>query len=274
MKLNPRVKFVWLSEALLLVACVWFVVMVGYLILHPEERIVEGLSNGLLLFLVLSVISLVSLASAWAWASLFYNGFEYSFGEKEAVIEQGIVGKKKTVVPYDKVKEVRVVRSGVHLIDQIFGISTLRIDVGDKKAGEITIPGVSDAQEVIRVMTSKNQRPALEQAKTGENSPADSSLPGSGSDKKLLFEILEELKAIRKALEAGKEPAKQPKEPVKDFTPMTLDSFEGIFHSSGSEPIEHAEKKHHKHSKEEAPSEVSSRIAELTRMIAEKKKKK
>ncbi|MBI5159699.1 PH domain-containing protein [Candidatus Micrarchaeota archaeon] len=270
MKLNPRVKFVWLSEALLALACVWFVVMMGYLIIHPEDRVVEGLSNGLLLFVVLSVVSLVSLAATWAWASLFYNGFDYSFGEKEAVIEQGIVGKKKTVVPYDKVKEVRVVRSGIHFIDQIFGISTLRIDIGDKKAGEVNIPGVSDAQEVIWIMTSKNQRAGLEQAKNAENSPVELGLHGSGSDKKLLFEILEELKAIRKALESGKEHAKQPKEPAKDFVPMPIDSFEGILRTSDNLH----EEKHARHSKGEQSSEVRSRIEELTRMISEKKKKK
>ncbi len=245
MKVNSRVKYVFISEAGLLLAGLWLLVMMSYLIVHPEERMIESVPNGLVLFFALAVFSIIVLAATFVWAELYHQSIDYLFGEKELVVEKGIIGRKKTTVPYDRIKEVRVLRSGIHLIDQIFGVATLRIETGEKKSGEITIPGIIDPEETIRAMMNRTH---VAKPQEQQQTPASAEAAPIASDKKLLFEILEELKAIRKSLENSGRKEEQKasaaaKEPAREF-------MDGI------------------------AIDDQVRIDELTRMLSQKKKKK
>ncbi|MEM4390189.1 MAG: PH domain-containing protein [Candidatus Micrarchaeia archaeon] len=184
--IDPRMRFVWLTQAIIVLAAFWLLAFVFYILVSPGE-ILPGTPNRILLFTLMVSSFLVVLGGTAAWAELSLRSFAWSLGEKELIIEKGLLAKQKLSLPYDKIKEIRVLRTGWHFVDQIFGLSTLRIETGDRKLYAV-IPGVAEPDELIRSILARSQGTPLKEAKRDEST-------------QLLLEIRQELKEIRGLLE-------------------------------------------------------------------------
>ncbi|MEM3030189.1 MAG: PH domain-containing protein [Candidatus Micrarchaeia archaeon] len=187
--IDPRMRFVWLAQAAIALAAFWLLAFILYILVSPGE-ILPGTPNRVLLFTLMIGSFVVVLGGMAAWAELSLRSFAWSLEEKELVIEKGLLAKQRLSLPYEKIKEIRVLRAGWHFIDQVFGLATLRIETGDRRLYAV-IPGVAEPDELIRSILARSQGTPLKEAKEAKED----------EDRRLLLEIREELKGIKGLLE-------------------------------------------------------------------------
>jgi len=186
--IDARMRFVWLAQAAIALSAFWLLAFILYIIISPGE-IIQGTPNRVLLFALFIGSFIIVLGGVAAWAELFLRSFTYSLGEKELAVEKGLLSKTRLSIPYEKVKEIRVLRSGWNFIDQIFGLATLHIETSDRKAYAV-IPGVADPDGLIRSILARSQGTKEAPKETREE-----------ETRRLLLELREELKGIRGMLE-------------------------------------------------------------------------
>ncbi len=88
--------------------------------------------GGLLVFLFICIIFVLIVGEIYA--RMAYNRFLYEIGHDNVKIEHGIIWKKYTSIPFERVQNVDIKRG---IIARIFGFSTLEIET----AGQSGIAG-------------------------------------------------------------------------------------------------------------------------------------
>lgn len=111
--------------------------------------------SGYLLYLILPVIALILIVGE-IYARLAYMNWGYEFTNHELKIERGIIWKKYSNIPYERIQNIDITRG---IIARIFGFSSVNLQTagysGYSKYGgfvsEGYIPGVSkESAEKIR----------------------------------------------------------------------------------------------------------------------------
>lgn len=179
-----------MAEALVGLAFLWFFVMFSYLVVAPQGHFVEGWSNGFFLFVSMSALSFIAFACVAVYAELEYRSVSFEFRDSELVYERGILTRRRMTIPYEKIREIRVIRSGIHLLEQLFGLATIKVEVSDPLLKDISIPGVSHPEEAVRQLTLR-----VSGKKPLEEKSVEERMSG------ILTEMLSELRAIRGAVE-------------------------------------------------------------------------
>jgi uncharacterized membrane protein YdbT with pleckstrin-like domain len=128
---------------------------------------------------------------------IWVKNLSYVIGEEKVTIHQGILTKIQKNIPYRAVTDFIVHRS---IFDRILGIASIRIQTAGQTQTatgyEGNIAGIMDWRDLHQVLRDrlKKLHPVSEALTTGEPISAL-------TDKELWVQILDELKAIRKALE-------------------------------------------------------------------------
>jgi putative membrane protein len=175
------------------------------------------LAGGMLLGLILALTGEIRLGGAialfvvavvlnglwWLIAMLlsgpYYRSLRYEIQDDEVVVYAGIWTKSVKHVPYRTVTNLQVKRD---VVDRWLGLGTLNIQtagMSGQTGVEERLVGLSDVQEVYEVVAEELRRFRGGMAPTQADVEVEPEAVPQGS----LGEILAELRAIRKSLEAS-----------------------------------------------------------------------
>ena len=129
----------------------------------------------------------------------YYRSLRYEVQDDEVVVNVGIWTKSVKHVPYRTVTNIQVKRD---VVDRWLGLGTLNIQtagMSGQQGAEERLVGLPDVQEVYESVAQELRRFRGAMAPTQADVDAEPEVVPQGS----LGEILAEVRAIRKTLEAG-----------------------------------------------------------------------
>jgi putative membrane protein len=89
---------------------------------------------------ILLLLALGGAAVAAAGAYLFWRRFGYGVGDREIVIESGILQRQRRVIPFDRIQDIDIEQG---LLARLFGTAKVRIETGGGAKDEGTLDSVS-----------------------------------------------------------------------------------------------------------------------------------
>lgn len=147
MNFNPRMRFVWIAQAFIAVQLLFLWALLIYALLPLESELVEGIPNRMLILGSVIVFSLLLLISVAIGAEIYHKTFEYEFKEDAFVVRRGIISKKEISFPYKEIQSAKVLRHGVHMLDQAFGLACIHVKAGSKF---VVVPGIAEPEAFLR----------------------------------------------------------------------------------------------------------------------------
>jgi len=157
-----------------------------------------GLRGALIFFLVILALDLAWWIPAMVLAGPYYRSLSYEIQDDQVVMHVGIWTKAVKHVPYRTVTNLTV-KQGI--LDRLFGLGTLDIQtagMSGTNSAEQSLVGLDSAQEIYEMVAARLQRFRGGMAPTGANVEGDGS---AQADDVTLAHVLDELRAIRRALE-------------------------------------------------------------------------
>lgn len=198
MEIKPHKKYVT-KQWLVLLTISFFFAIVG-IVLHLLIPLKQGLTSGQLTFYIW-VPTLGFILLMWAMSApiiiLWIKNLTYFTEDDRVTIFKGILTKEQQNIPYRSITDFILHRS---LYDRFFGIGTVRIQTAGQShtatGYEGQLSGLINWEDIHKQLREKLKKlhPVSESTTVKE-----SGSPLLTDDK--LFQILEELKAIRKVLE-------------------------------------------------------------------------
>ena len=198
MEIKPHKKYVT-KQWLVLLTISFFFVIVG-IVLHLLIPLKQGLTSGQLTFYIW-VPTLGFILLMWAMSApiiiLWIKNLTFFIEDDRVTIFKGILTKEQQNIPYRSITDFILHRS---LYDRFLGIGTVRIQTAGQShtatGYEGQLSGLINWEDIHKQLREKIKKlhPVSESTTVKE-----SGSPLLTDDK--LFQILEELKAIRKVLE-------------------------------------------------------------------------
>lgn len=158
-QLHPGAKWVfrikgYAGAIFLLVFLSWFIIPA----ISVVASLILGIGTSAILFIVISsliVFIVLVIIIAEIYARMAYNRWFYEFTSSNLKVERGIIWKKYSNIPYERVQNVDITRG---IMARIFGFSSINIQTAGYSGGgrgmpvsEGYIPAVSmEAAERIR----------------------------------------------------------------------------------------------------------------------------
>jgi len=152
----------------------------------------KGLTIGVIVAVLVNLAWLVPVLLA---IPPYYKSLRYEIHDDEVIVRVGIITRSAKHVPFRAVTNLQVKQGP---FDRLFGIGTLEVQTAGangETGAEESLAGLPNFQEVYEQMAVALRRFRGAMAPTQAEEEA---LPANG---KLLREILEELQAIRRAVE-------------------------------------------------------------------------
>ena len=179
-----------LSFLVILIALLFqFLLPLSEDVTHGDVSVVVWPIAGGAIFILLAVVGPVLV--------LWVKNLSYIIGEEKVTIHKGILTKVQKNIPYRAITDFIVNRS---IFDRILGIASIRIQTAGQSQTptgyEGNIAGMADWEGLHKTLRErlKKLHPISESLATREPLPA-------ATEGEVLAQILNELKAIRKALE-------------------------------------------------------------------------
>jgi uncharacterized membrane protein YdbT with pleckstrin-like domain len=161
-----------------------------------------ALGEGIEVFFLAFLISGLVAAGLWIVAQLlvgpYCDSLRYEVEEDEVIVRAGIWTHSVKHVPYRTVTNLTVRRD---VLDRILGLGTLRIQtagMSGQKGAEETLAGMETAQEVYETVAAELRRFRSGMAPTQADSEG---IPAPAAAGETMAELLDEVRAIRQALE-------------------------------------------------------------------------
>ena len=131
-----------------------FVFVFLFVSLYPEHSFYE-LPVGFLLSLVITIFIVTGLS--WLCAKWTYHFFRYEIRPESFQKESGVIWKKYTTIPYNRVQHIDIERS---LLDRIFGLSCLVVQTAGSstpyvREGEVPGLSVQTAEQLREEITKR-----------------------------------------------------------------------------------------------------------------------
>jgi membrane protein YdbS with pleckstrin-like domain len=189
--LNRRVKIRWFLERVpVAVPFIGAIYGILYLTTYSEPG-----GMGTADYAVFAIAAAAVLAAVYAYVEIRYRKFVFALRERDFLIQKGVIGKVRYVIPYEKIQNVTVSRD---IIDQALGLGTLHIETAAHVIvdNDIVLPGVSNEENLVSELVERSR----------EARDAAGEAPATMIN--VMKEILEELRAIRQAAEKGEAPDK------------------------------------------------------------------
>ncbi|MCX8200395.1 MAG: PH domain-containing protein, partial [Candidatus Micrarchaeota archaeon] len=165
----------------------------------------DGISNRMLVAAVVIALAVIILISVYIGAEMFHRNFEYDFAQDAFVVRKGILARKELIIPYKDIESAKVLRSGVHALDQVFGLTCVQVKA---KGKSIIIPGITEPEVFLRRLMANVQ--GNEMIKNSEIYLSEREiLMKLSADVKAIEEKVEQLVAEQKRQQAAQKPAAQ-----------------------------------------------------------------
>ncbi len=195
--LDPASKKIWRVKGVAFFGLFWLLTLLGFILEWVYDTSNTDRNLTLLVFFVMTTCILVFLCIYNFWVSMYYNNYRYALGKEGLLINRGIWWKYRRTVPYARIQHISIDQGP---IEQIFGLYR----VNSYTAGTGSIGGASAGSRVTgpegQILGVRTPEPLKEEImrrvmpfRAGDGVTDIS----TGSSNK----IIEELQAIRKALE-------------------------------------------------------------------------
>ncbi len=195
--LDPASKKIWRIKGVIFFGFWWSIALLGFILgwIFAESNADRNLI--LLVFVVMTTCVLVFLCIYNFWVSMYYDNYRYALGKEGLLINRGVWWKYRRTVPYARIQHISIDQGP---IEQIFGLYR----VNSYTAGTGSIGGASAGSRATgpegQILGVRNPEPLKEEI-MGRVLPfrvgdGITDITTSSSSK-----IIEELQAIRKALE-------------------------------------------------------------------------
>ena len=178
-------------------------VMLGGVLLAIPIGIEEGAGAGLLTVAIVFGLNALWWVPAMLLAGPYYHSLSYEIQDDQVVMHVGIWTKAVKHVPYRTVTNLTVKQG---MLDRLFGLGTLDIQtagMSGTNSAEQSLAGLDNAQEVYELVAAELRR------FRGGMEPTAAAIEGDGSAQTgdvTLAHVLEELRAIRRAVEGDVSP--------------------------------------------------------------------
>jgi putative membrane protein len=117
----------------------------------------------------LVLLALAVVAAAAILAAVYWWRFRYTIGAGEIVIEQGLLRRRRRVIPFDRVQDIAIERK---LLARLFGTAAVRIETGGAARDEGTLDMIALADaEALRDRVRDGARSAAGPQETPAEEP-------------------------------------------------------------------------------------------------------
>lgn len=130
--LDPRQKSVLRVRALILGLIPLAILVIGDYVLSRELEWTAGIGTGLGILLYLFLVLVLPTRRYRRWG--------YYEGERGIRIASGLIVRRDTIVPYDRVQHIDVSRGP---IERAFGVSTLTLHTAGSYNSTVDLPGLA-----------------------------------------------------------------------------------------------------------------------------------
>jgi uncharacterized membrane protein YdbT with pleckstrin-like domain len=100
------------------------------------------------LFIIIPVASLLSLVLCFVWAKISYRLYRYELTDAGFRKEYGVIMKRQTTIPYDRIQNIDIERG---IVDRILGLSNLKVQT----AGKIVVEGITSDEGRLPGLSKK-----------------------------------------------------------------------------------------------------------------------
>ena len=195
--LDPASKKIWRVKGVLFFGLIWLLALAAFIFEWVYDTSISDRNLILLAFIVITTCILIFLCIYNFWVSLYYYNYNYALGKEGLLINRGVWWKYRRTVPYARIQHISVDQGP---IEQIFGLYR----VNSYTAGTGSTGGASAGSRITgpegQILGVRTPEPLKEEImrrvlpfRTGDGV---TDITTSSSSK-----IIEELQAIRKALE-------------------------------------------------------------------------
>ncbi len=185
---NPSMKKIWMLRwgFSFVVFFIFLMMVIGISML----RLLSDLSMIFLFYIVFPII--LGLIFAYIWAHLYWKNYRFDIGEEKIVITRGVIGKRITNIPYERVQNVNIWRG---VLERFFNLYVIQIETagtfsaggtggyGTTMTAEGSIQGVERPEPIVEYILAK--------AKGGESGLGDKKIDTELGNKEKL-RLLEE----------------------------------------------------------------------------------
>ena len=181
-KLHPGARWSFRMHTYILMFFLSF--FLGWMLTIPVLFLTSlaGLNGFFILLFVPIIYIILAILIGEIYANMAYNRWFYEFNDQGLRIERGIIWKKYSNVPYERIQNVDIYRG---VMDRVLGLSDLQIHTagygaagGRKRGSEGRLPGLDrqDA-ETIREELVKRARGIKQQTNPPQANPPQTNTP-------------------------------------------------------------------------------------------------
>jgi len=103
----------------------------------------------------------LGLIFAYIWAHLYWNNYKFDIGQERVTITRGVIGKRITNIPYERIQNVNIWRG---VLERLFGVYVIQIETaggfsirstggyGTRGAAEGSIQGLKNPQPIVGIL--------------------------------------------------------------------------------------------------------------------------
>jgi len=163
-KANPKMKRIWMLRwsARFIFFLIFFMVFIIFrlLLLFYDDNYL------ILLFMAIFLPIVFGLIIAYIWADVYWKKYSFEVGPDRIIITRGVIGKRVTNIPYERVQNVNIWRG---VLDRIFGLYAVQIETaggsnvrstggyGTRMATEGSIQGLTNPEPIADYIIAKSK---------------------------------------------------------------------------------------------------------------------
>jgi membrane protein YdbS with pleckstrin-like domain len=161
-KASPKMKTVWMLKwsARYIFTLIFFMFFFIFRIFSIFA------SSDLLILLLICILVPIILGFfiSYLWANFYWNKYNFVLGQERITITRGVIGKRVTNIPYERVQNVNIFRG---VLDRIFGLYSVQIETaggfgirgtggyGTRMTAEGEIQGLTNPEPIAEFILSK-----------------------------------------------------------------------------------------------------------------------
>jgi len=196
--LDPVSKRIWRVKGIIFFGLILLLIFVVFILDWIYDTSNPDGNLTLLIFIGVTTCILIFLCIYNFWVSMYYNNYRYALGKEGLLINRGVWWKYRRTVPYARIQHISIDQGP---IEQIFGLYR----VNSYTAGTGSMGGASAGSRATgpegQILGVRNPEPLkdeiMRRVMPFRASDGITDITSTSSSNK----ILEELQAIRKALE-------------------------------------------------------------------------
>ena len=178
--LDPKIKFVWIAPEAGALLVIWLLASIGYMMLSVDIGMLSGIPRILVPFIFLIVLFLFGGLPAFGWHHLTYVNFTYELTGHEVIIREGVLTRKRTVIPYTRIQNINTERT---LLERMLGLATIKIETAgaNQNVSEGMIPGIGNRDSLVSELLEEVERVKKDGSGIGGDEAKGAKPIGSGT---------------------------------------------------------------------------------------------